>query len=417
MILDLKVVPYYIQAQLGDADYVTVEDLADRWDKAEEARTNGPKELKFEANSNDYTPEFSRLCAMRLYQAVKLAKQTGGSSAALGADIAAPISHSKLSIDMACDRAQLEAQYQHKTKCQKPNMEDQGSDTFLKKQFRYCMKGEIGFFTSRQIISLLPETEERPIKKRKTLAQAIEGEDEEETRANPTTMRQLQKMHTVFTTNLLMCTFAFPQFGQLDIEKSDLDEFYSWLYGPSIGGRSPQPSVHTLMMAERNAWREVTRKMHLGKSLKTSLQEIKTDLLFWQREVYEKLDHQLPMALKGKGFRQHQGYPSKGMYQKSSGKGKPNRIYSPFKGNDKGLDRGKGKKGKSSKGKPKGKSTWPTNWAKETPKGVQYCMNYHTKGQCNNSPCSRSHNCPVMKDGWTCNAPPEQHTPKNCPNA
>jgi hypothetical protein len=81
---------------------------------------------------------------------------------------------------MACDRAQLEAQYQHKTKCQKPAMEEQGSDTFLKKQFRYCMKGEIGFFTSRQIISLLPETEERPIKKRKTLAQALEGEDEEE---------------------------------------------------------------------------------------------------------------------------------------------------------------------------------------------------------------------------------------------
>ena len=148
---------------------------------------------------------------------------------------------------MACDRAQLEAQYQHKTKCQKPTMEDQGSDTFLTKQFRYCMKGEIGFFTSRQIISLLPETDERPIKKRKTLAQAIEGEDEEESRANPTTMRQLQKMHTVFTTNLLMCTFAFPQFGQLDIEKSDLDEFYSWLYGPSIGGRSPQPSVYTMM--------------------------------------------------------------------------------------------------------------------------------------------------------------------------
>ena len=43
IILDLKVIPYYIQAQLGDAGYVTVEDLADRWDKAEEARTSGPK--------------------------------------------------------------------------------------------------------------------------------------------------------------------------------------------------------------------------------------------------------------------------------------------------------------------------------------------------------------------------------------
>ena len=81
---------------------------------------------------------------------------------------------------MACDRAQLEAQYQLKTRSQKPPLEGQGSDTFLKKQFKYCLKGEIGFFTSRQIISPLPETEDRPIKKRKTLVQALEGDDEEE---------------------------------------------------------------------------------------------------------------------------------------------------------------------------------------------------------------------------------------------
>ena len=319
-ILDLKVVPYYIQAQLGDEGYVTVEDLADRWDKAEEARTSGPKELKFEANSNDYTQDFTKLCAMRLYQAVKLAKQSGGSPAALGADATMSLPGSKLSLDMACDRVQLEVQYQLKTKGQKPPLEEQGSDTFLKKQCRRCMKGEVGFFASRQSISLLPETDERPIKKRKTLAQAFEGDDEEESRANPTTMRQLQRMHTVFSTNLLMCVFAFPQFGQLEIDRSDLDEFYSWLYGPSIGGRSPPPSVYTLMMAERNAWREITRKMHLGKKFRTSLQEIQQDLLFWQREVYEKLDHQLPGALKGKGPRQVPVYPQKGSYQKSSGK-------------------------------------------------------------------------------------------------
>ena len=150
IILDLKVIPYYIQAQLGDAGYVTVEDLADRWDKAEEARTSGPKELKFEAGSNDYTLELTRLCAMRLYQAVKLAKQSGGSAAALCAETV-PLTGSKLSLDMACDRIQLEVQYQLKTKGQKPPMEEQGSDTFLRKQFRHCMKGEVGFFTSCQI--------------------------------------------------------------------------------------------------------------------------------------------------------------------------------------------------------------------------------------------------------------------------
>ena len=231
---DLKVIPYYIQAQLGDAGYITVEDLADRWDKAEEARTAGPKELKFEANSNDYTLEFTTLCAMRLYQAVKLAKQSGGSSVASGADTTTALAGSKFFLDVACDRAQLEAQYQLKTRSVKPPLEEQGSDTFLKKQFKYCLKGEIGFFTSRQIISLLPEREDRPIKKRKTLVQALEGDDEEESRANPTTVRQLQRTHTVFTTNLLMCTFAFPQFSQLEVEKTDVEDFYSWLYGHQL---------------------------------------------------------------------------------------------------------------------------------------------------------------------------------------
>ena len=89
-ILDLKVIPYYIQAQLGNEEYITVEDLADRWDKADDARTNGPNELKFEANSNDYTPEFSKLCAMRLYQAVKFAKQSGSSTVARCAEAGTP---------------------------------------------------------------------------------------------------------------------------------------------------------------------------------------------------------------------------------------------------------------------------------------------------------------------------------------
>ena len=70
--------------------------------------------------------------------------------------------------------------------------------------------------------------------------------------------------------------------------------------------------------------------MHLGKSLKTSLQEIKNDLLFWQREVYEKLDYQLPSALKGKGYRQPSTFTRKGSYQqanftKGPGKGNFNR--------------------------------------------------------------------------------------------
>ena len=42
-IFDLKSVPYYIQSKMAEDGYCTVEDLADRWDKAEDARAQGPK--------------------------------------------------------------------------------------------------------------------------------------------------------------------------------------------------------------------------------------------------------------------------------------------------------------------------------------------------------------------------------------
>ena len=40
-----KSVPYLIQHRLGTENYVTVEDLADRWDTAQVARQQGPKSL------------------------------------------------------------------------------------------------------------------------------------------------------------------------------------------------------------------------------------------------------------------------------------------------------------------------------------------------------------------------------------
>jgi hypothetical protein len=53
-ILDLKMVPYFIQAQLARGDYCSVEDLADRWDTPEKARQESPKELKYEPGDNSY---------------------------------------------------------------------------------------------------------------------------------------------------------------------------------------------------------------------------------------------------------------------------------------------------------------------------------------------------------------------------
>ena len=88
--------------------------------------------------------------------------------------------------------------------------------------------------------SISSEEGERPTKShRKFTVDGFQKEEEEEERANPQTRRQLERMHTVFRNNLLMCTMAFPQFQQFDITKSGLDEWYDWFYGPSIAGRRP----------------------------------------------------------------------------------------------------------------------------------------------------------------------------------
>ena len=76
-------------------------------------------------------------------------------------------------------------------------------------------------------MSALPEEGERPTKShRKFTVDGFEKEEEEEERPNPQTRRQLERMHTVFRNNLLMCMLAFPQFQQFDLDKSDLDEWY-----------------------------------------------------------------------------------------------------------------------------------------------------------------------------------------------
>ena len=98
----------------------------------------------------------------------------------------------------------------------------QGSDDFLKRQFKHCAQGEIGFFSQKQIISALPEPDERPIKTRKRVT--VDGwkrEDEDEERKETANRRQIERMQMVSRNTLLMCTSAFPQFPQFDITKND----------------------------------------------------------------------------------------------------------------------------------------------------------------------------------------------------
>ena len=299
--------------------------------------------------------------------------------------------------EVLCERPQLEKEFTAKWGIPKPQYRDQGSDALLRRQYKFCSKGEIGFIHSKYIISALPEEGERPIKtRRKISVDGWEKEEEEEERAAPTTRRQLERLHLVFRNTLLMCLAAFPQFPQFNLKKEDLDSFYDWFYGPEMGGRRPSPPEQTLLMAERNAWREVHELMHGGMHLKEALEKVQNNSLFWMREVYERVISQQTKgkSKKGKDKKGSWGFPIRQPQWEKKGKGQ-------------------GDKGGKGKGKTKSKpSDWPSNWAFKNPKGVPFCRDYFIKKSCQGQ-CGRSHNCPVVNsDGWVCNAGPKEHKPE-----
>ena len=157
----------------------------------------------------------------------------------------------------------------------KPRLEFQGSDGYLKKQWRMIAKGELGYIPAKHIVSVLPQEGERPSSTHKKIT--VDGwdrEDEEEVRSHPTSRRQLERLHLTFRTTLLMCTAALPQFGNLRVTKD-------------IAGRKPPPSDTTLLFAEGNAWRKIHEMVHQGTTLSEALKNIRGDFLFWQREAGE----------------------------------------------------------------------------------------------------------------------------------
>ena len=290
VLLVAKQIPWVVQAQMARDGYTTMEDLACRWTTADLARTQSPTDLKFKDGENGFDQQGSNFTAMRIYQAVLQAKHMFQSGLTSGAAAPGSVGVSRSNLDALCDRIAMEKDWISQTGTPKPRLEYQGSDAFLKKQFKYCAKGEIGYFAPKHIVSALPEEGERPTKShRRFTVDGFEKEEEEEERPNPQTRRQLERMHTVFRNNLLMCMLAFPQFQQFDLCKSDFDEWYDWFYGPEIAGRKPPPSETTLLWAERNAWRQICQLMADGATLKNSLKQMKENQLFWTRGVYERI--------------------------------------------------------------------------------------------------------------------------------
>ena len=211
----LKGIPWFIHATLSDEGFVSMEDLATRWDSPDRARETAPGELGFAPNNHHYTDVTSRLIAARMFQVVHAAQRSMG----VGAHATAgPGPHTPgdtaPNLTVSCERGQLERVWEEKTKLTKPKLALQGSDQLVKRQFKLCAGGEIGFIPMKYLVSALPEPGERPWKTtKKSTVDGWDREDEVEERGEPKTCHQLERMHAVFRNTLLMCVLSFPQFG------------------------------------------------------------------------------------------------------------------------------------------------------------------------------------------------------------
>ena len=435
-VLNQSMVPYFIQAAIATDGYTTLRDLADRWVTKESCRTDSARDYGFRDGDNGYNTASSLRASIRLAQAAGQAKVTCENlDKHLGLDKGSDASVTLV----AGQRSQLESHYVTRTGCPKPTLAQQGSDHYLGLQYKACSKGEIGFFTNKQIISQLPERADLTStrKKRRTDKDGVPHEYDEEERQDPTSMESWKKQMTVFQNSLLMCTLAFPQYAKIQITKKHLDDFYDFIYGEEIATRKPAPSLQVLMIAERNAWREIALKLHSDTPLADALTEMTKVNGFWIREVYERLHHTAAPGAATWGWDSYTHPPSpyrgtrggkdrnrEGKGSKSGKESKGSKTwmkdsYSAAHGADKSAGKakdkgGKGKPDKGSKGKSKGSTEWkpwPKNWAAEDTHGKQYCRRHHLYGDCAGQ-CGRSHQCPVYKPDWTpCNG---SHVPTRC---
>ena len=172
--------------------------------------------------------------------------------------------------------------------------------------------------------------------------------------------------------------------------------------------------------------------LHRDMDLKTALQNIRTDGIFWGREFERKVDeYHDQRKSKGGGGGKGSGWAPQGGRGKQAKPWSPNRrqspwgqwqpgnvapVIQPWLKNPKG---GKGGKGKAAKdggkkgakgGKKGGKNGMSMPWCKHDGAWTEYCTQFQM-GKCKfGGQCRKSHNCPVDMGGWACDA---THMAKN----
>ena len=167
-VMDFFQWPYSVQAVMAQNGYLTLADLADRWDDPTIARAAAMDELKFDGQWSD--SDKSRI-AMKVMQAVRRAKSLVIEEAATSSVVpGTPIkSTAHTVIQLQNRRSSMEAEWRKRTGVKPPPLDEQPSDNMIKIQWANCEIGTYGTCETNKIVSALPLPSDKmnPLKKRK----------------------------------------------------------------------------------------------------------------------------------------------------------------------------------------------------------------------------------------------------------
>ena len=422
-------VPWSVIANLAKLQWATLADLSNIYLAEPDLINEGPKDLDYEEGTHGITRSIERRITVGLLESMRAARmlRAARTSAAHGQ----PAPHDPSTIMGPGQRESMEVAYERITG-RKPDLEDQGSDSFLTAMFKETAKGNVGNFQIKDITSKIPTVDglTRSVRRRTQDEFNRTVEHEALERAHwPTNMDAWRHMLTVFKTTLLMCIYANGHQAKLQCKESDIDDFNKFLNGPQLATRQPPPPLQVLIVAERKAWNHISIWLHKGKTLSEAISTIMADALFWSNEVI-RLTNQRGGQGGGKGSwanrneydtDQPRNRGSRGGRFKPSavqkGKGRWNNNQQrnqgaqiPYNYNQGGAQPAKAKgKGKNTKGKNKSKNKKgkaAQQWVSKTIQGQLYCWDYHSHKCKFGNQCRNSHNCPVDRgDGHGCNKP------------
>eukprot|EP00971_Amphidinium_carterae_P220993 4387540-Amphidinium_carterae.1 len=380
-------VPYVVWGMLARDGYTTLLDVADRWISKLDCREKAGKDYGIQNGENGFDAKTAQRAIIRLAQATEEARMRVTKRSKILAEPASAAAAKAILETMS--RHGLEDAYAARNGGIKPPLQDQGSDTLLGHLFKAVQGGHLPFIEAKQVVPYLPDADLGVLKlrTRSTNLESMVREETSEELELPRSFEGVRRLWTVWKTSLQMVLDSQPQQTLLAVPHDQLDSLYRFIDGPRLARKQPQPTAMVMLLAERAAWREIVILLHGGKTLSNALECMEKDALFWQQHVYSKDNQVLPPPA---GY---MGYTGKGGKWTVT-KGGKNGKY------PKGTSKGSGipTKGQQQQ-QPKQQQQQPkAKWAEVSPRGKQYCRNFHTTGcfPANGQTCGRSHNCP----GW-----------------